>query len=269
METRTATAPDGVSISIQIWGNPAGREIPFIHGISQGQGAWRLQVTDPTLAARFRMVNYDLRGHGQSGRPRGREYYNADHVIASDLAAVIDTAGLRRPVLVCWSYGGRVVGDYLRTFGPDRLAGINYVDAHTLNARGVFGPAIGKLRDMQSDNPATNAAATRAFLTACFARPPSAEDFDVMLAYNMAVPAYVRRHLAERPRSDPEALSALTLPVLVTHGRLDQVILPVMSERTAAAVPGARLSLYDDVGHSPFWEDAPRFNAELAAFVGG
>jgi len=32
-------------------------------------------------------------------------------------------------------------------------------------------------------------------------------------------------------------------------------------------VPGARLSLYDGVGHAPFWEEPPRFNRELAQFV--
>jgi non-heme chloroperoxidase len=31
--------------------------------------------------------------------------------------------------------------------------------------------------------------------------------------------------------------------------------------------PGAKLSVYDGIGHSPFYEDAPRFNSELAAFV--
>jgi len=29
----------------------------------------------------------------------------------------------------------------------------------------------------------------------------------------------------------------------------------------------AKLSLYDNIGHAPFWEDTARFNAELAAFV--
>ena len=42
-----------------------------------------------------------------------------------------------------------------------------------------------------------------------------------------------------------------------------------MAEFTAASVKGAKLSLYDGVGHSPFWEDAPRFNRELAEFVQG
>jgi non-heme chloroperoxidase len=32
-------------------------------------------------------------------------------------------------------------------------------------------------------------------------------------------------------------------------------------------IPGAKLSIYDGTGHSPFYEDAPRFNSELAALV--
>ena len=32
-------------------------------------------------------------------------------------------------------------------------------------------------------------------------------------------------------------------------------------------IPGAKLSIYQGVGHSPFFEATPRFNAELAAFV--
>jgi non-heme chloroperoxidase len=36
---------------------------------------------------------------------------------------------------------------------------------------------------------------------------------------------------------------------------------------TASKIPGAKLSLYDGIGHAPFYQDAARFNAELAAFV--
>ena len=39
------------------------------------------------------------------------------------------------------------------------------------------------------------------------------------------------------------------------------------AEMTAAAVAGARISWFDDCGHSPFYEDAPRYNRELAAFA--
>jgi pimeloyl-ACP methyl ester carboxylesterase len=53
----------------------------------------------------------------------------------------------------------------------------------------------------------------------------------------------------------------------VAHGRNDALILPAAAEMTAAAIKGARISWYDDCGHSPFFEHAERFNRELDAFV--
>lgn len=39
--------------------------------------------------------------------------------------------------------------------------------------------------------------------------------------------------------------------------------------KLVATVPGAKASFYEGIGHSPFWEDAPRFNRELIEFVNG
>ena len=64
--------PDGLTISAQDWGNPAGPEIVFIHGFSQSHLSWIKQVTSE-LAKDFHMVTYDLRGHGnfrQAARAR-------------------------------------------------------------------------------------------------------------------------------------------------------------------------------------------------------
>jgi pimeloyl-ACP methyl ester carboxylesterase len=47
----------------------------------------------------------------------------------------------------------------------------------------------------------------------------------------------------------------------------DQVALVHMARYTKSVVVVAQVSLYDRVGHMPFWEDAPRFNRELAEFV--
>ena len=48
-----------------------------------------------------------------------------------------------------------------------------------------------------------------------------------------------------------------------------RVTAPDGSRYTAASAPGARLSVYPGIGHSPFWEDAERFNRELAEFARG
>jgi pimeloyl-ACP methyl ester carboxylesterase len=90
---------------------------------------------------------------------------------------------------------------------------------------------------------------------------------EITLAYTMAVPAKVRALIMARTRDEGDILARLRVPVLVTHGTMDRIILPAAGRYTAAQVPGARLSLYDGVGHSPFFEDPTRFNRELAAFV--
>jgi pimeloyl-ACP methyl ester carboxylesterase len=83
----------------------------------------------------------------------------------------------------------------------------------------------------------------------------------------MLAPAPVRRLVLGRTRNDGEILPRITVPVLVTHGGMDRIILPAMGQYTAASIPGAQLALYGGVGHSPFYEDSERFNRELAAFV--
>lgn len=268
MKPIRVAAPDGLTIAAYEWGNPEGREILFVHGFCQSHLSWARQVTDPRLAAEFRMVAYDLRGHGASDQPLDRASYAADALWAGDLAAVIAATRLKRPLLVGWSYGGRIIADYLATYGAGAVAGINYVNARCSTEPALFGPAQVHLLGMQSPDLAENIAATRRFLRACFERQPAAGDFETMLAFNMLVPASVRAYILGRDAETTAALAKLACPVLVTHGRDDPIILTAMAEFVARTVRGARLSLYDGAGHSPFFEDAPRFNAELAAFAG-
>jgi non-heme chloroperoxidase len=261
------TSPDGVALAAYAWGNPQGREIVFIHGYSQCHLAWRRQMDDPTLADEFRMVAYDLRGHGSSDQPLQRERYRDDRPWADDLAAVIAAAGLKRPTLVAWSYAGRVVSDYVRFHGQDGIAAINYVAAVTKTDRAFWGPALKYTVEMASNDLATNVRASRRFVHACFAGRPAGEEMEITLAYTMAVSAKARALVMARTSNEGDILAQLRVPVLVTHGTMDRIILAAAGNYTAAHVPGARLSLYDGVGHSPFFEDPTRFNRELAALV--
>ena len=262
------TSTDGTALAAYAWGNPAGREIVLIHGYSQSHLSWRRQMDDAAMAAEFRMVAYDLRGHGSSDQPLQRERYRDDRLWADDLAAVIAAAGLARPTLVAWSYGGRVVADYVRVHGQDRIAAINYVAAITRTDRAFWGPALKHTVEMASDDLAVNVRSSRRFVHACFAGRPAGEEMDTTLAYTMVVPAKVRTLVMARTRDEGDILPQLRVPVLVTHGTMDRIILAAAGKYTAAHVPGSRLSLYDGVGHSPFFEDPTRFNRELAAFVG-
>jgi non-heme chloroperoxidase len=258
---------DGVTLAAQVGGNPDGAEILFIHGFNQSQHCWARQLDDPALADHFRLVTFDLRGHGGSEKPADKAFYAADQIWADDVAAMIAATGLRRPVIVAWSYGGRVLADYVGAHGLARIAGINLVGAVTRSDRAYMGPGGSHMRGMLSSDAETAAAATRRFLLACFTRPPTPADFDTMLAYNMLPSPLIRALVLARTPNTADTLAGLTCPVLVSHGTEDQLILPSMAEFTASAAPRATLSRYDGIGHAPFWEDAPRFNRELAAFI--
>jgi len=258
--------PDGLTIAAQEWGNPAGPEILFIHGFSQSSMSWMRQV-DSDLAKEFRIVTYDLRGHGNSDKPVEPERYRDSKAWGDEVQAVIDAAGLKRPVLVGWSYAGRVISDYVTTHGADKIAGINFVDASIKLDPALVGENLKNLPLMASDDLATNIAATRTFVHGCFSKQPSADDFETMLAFNMMVPAKVRAGLSGRPLDATEVMSKLKIPVLVTHGAEDRNAKVGVAKYTASVIPGAKLSIYEGIGHSPFYEDPTRFNNELAAFV--
>jgi pimeloyl-ACP methyl ester carboxylesterase len=97
-----------------------------------------------------------------------------------------------------------------------------------------------------------------------FSVQPSANDFERMLAFNMLAPRHVRVACRRAPTNYEPAFSALRIPVLVTHGEYDQVLTLALARYSTELIPGATLSVYERIGHSPFWEDAPRFNVELA-----
>jgi pimeloyl-ACP methyl ester carboxylesterase len=267
LRLQTVRSPDGLDLAVYETGNPDGPPILFLHGFSQSALCWQGQLQDDALAAQFRLVAYDIRGHGASGQPLDPAAYADDRLFADDTAAVIAALRLHRPVLVGWSYAGRLIGDYLRNHGAGGLAGINYVCARTNSDPAFNGPGNQHLRAMCRGDLGAEIAATLAFLSACFHQPPPPEVMARALAYTMRVPPAVRGAHLTRPADDGAILAQIPCPVLITQGAEDQLVLPGMAAVTAAAVPGAELSLYAEIGHAPFVEDRARFNRELAAFT--
>ncbi len=267
MIRRDIRSDDGLILAGYESGNPHGREILFIHGFSQCSLAWGKQFSSKALASEFRLVAFDIRGHGASEKPTDLSVYADDALFAGDVHGVIEAFNLKRPVLVGWSYAGRIVSDYVSAHGTKRIAGINYVCARTKNDAAYDGPGTDLLAGMIDNDLTTNIRATRGFIRACYEEQPSQEEFETALAYNMLVPPGIRRAHLSRSASDGNILSKLDVPVLVTQGSEDKLVLKGLGEFTAAVVPNARLSMYEAIGHSPFVEDTPRFNRELMEFV--
>jgi non-heme chloroperoxidase len=260
----------GITLHAREWGCPDGPAILFVHGWSQCDMCWDAQVCSP-LAERFRMVTFDNRGHGMSDKPLDAGDYSDERLWADDLAAVIEQTRLDRPVLVAWSYGGFIVGDYLRVYGDAGIAGINLVGGAVLLRPPSFdhiGPGfLDNAMDASGPDLRVNIASIRSFLRSCTAKPLTDELWSSALCWNMAVPSAIRGALITREIDDMDIYSRLSVPVLVTHGREDMIVLPSMSEHLLAHCGTAVASWYDQVGHMPFIEETERFNLELAAFA--
>jgi pimeloyl-ACP methyl ester carboxylesterase len=158
----------GLQLHVREWGRPDGPPILFIHGWSQNHLCWAKQY-ESALADEFRLVAYDLRGHGMSEAPLEPEHYTEGKLWADDVAAIIDELGVDRPVLVGWSYGAFVICDYIRAYGQERVAAINFVEGAVRLGEAAFGTLIGPgfldhFVGATADDLPTNIGAMRSFV---------------------------------------------------------------------------------------------------------
>jgi pimeloyl-ACP methyl ester carboxylesterase len=254
----------GVTLYVREWGNASGQPIVLIHGWSQSLLCWKLQYTS-NLSNDFRIIAFDNRGHGQSEKPMVEEAYADDKMWADDLA-VIEVLGLKKPLVTGWSYGGHIICDYVKRHGQSNLGAINFVAAVVLRTEDFryFGPDLLELAPQMSSSQTELAiAATRKFLRACTHAQLPTEIWETALCFNMLTPPQVREWLNARILDFTDVLRALSVPTLVTIGMADRIVFPAMGEYILGQVQGALASRYDNVGHAPFVEDAPRFNREL------
>lgn len=269
MKAHKVIGGGGLQLHVEETGNKKGRPILFIHGFSQCRLAWAKQM-DSDLAKDFRLVAMDIRGHGLSAMPR--DAYGDSKLWADDVDAVIRTLRLDQPILSGWSYGGVIICDYVRSYGEDRIGGINLVGAVTkLGTDAAFAliskEFLGIAPGFFSNDVQESVKSLTAFMRMCAHKAPSPEDFYFFLGYNTIVPPYVREGLFSRKLEHDDLLPTIRKPVLITHGAKDAIVLPAAARQHAQAIRHAKLSLYPGVGHATFWENAPRFNRELRAFA--
>ena len=268
LETKFVKSTDGVAIATQRWGKTDGAPIVFVHGWSQAGASWKLQVTG-SLAAKYNLITLDLRGHGASGKPADLAAYTKPGVGGNDLRAVIKAYGLKRPVLVGWSYGTEIVREYLADHGDSNVRGIVLVGGPA--SPKDFGKGLlSQVPGMLSPDMAVNVGATMQFLRNASAAPLSPDRFAEAVGINMATAVVAR--LGVLKRTNPPALAALSklkVPALIIHGKADRIILSSGAAGLAKVIPNATVKIYDNVGHMPFIEASKRFDADIAAFVDG
>ena len=109
------TTPDRVNLNYTDIGS--GRPIVMIHGWPLSGAAFADNAT-VLAAAGYRVIAYDRRGFGQSGKPRDGYDYDT---LAADLDALLTGLDLRDVVLLGFSMGGGEVARYLATRGSGRV----------------------------------------------------------------------------------------------------------------------------------------------------
>lgn len=267
-EAFEVATPDGFVLSARAYGDPSRPEIVLIHGLGQSQLSWDCQVSS-FLTTNYRIVTFDLRGHGDSSKPADVAAYSSNDRWADDLTAVIKATGLRKPTLVGWSLGGVIIGSYLVKYGDEHTGGIVLVDALTALDMSLMGEAAQEsVPKIMADDVAVRAEAIPRFLALCFVNRPPEADFDRMVAFNGMVPTAVNKGILGLSDNGFDQAFRDEKHVLLIHGRHDAMVTLGMSERVTRLNRGARLSVYKKSGHAPFFEEAEQFNRELAAFVG-
>ena len=114
---RSVRTVDGVDLHVVEAGRPAGPAIVFVHGLASSSSAWEGLLGNQALSSRFRLIAFDVRGHGRSAADLKPEQLTADGPEAGarlwslDLDAVL--ADIESPILVGWSFGSGVIQSWL------------------------------------------------------------------------------------------------------------------------------------------------------------
>lgn len=100
-----------------------GRPVVLIHGLTASRRHFCKQVS--VLSKHYRVITYDQRGHGDSGRPRDSLTVPR---LARDLRELMSYLDLKEAVLVGWSLGAYVIFEYIKQFACRDLYKIAIVD---------------------------------------------------------------------------------------------------------------------------------------------
>jgi pimeloyl-ACP methyl ester carboxylesterase len=279
-ERITVQSADGTTLAARVAGPEGAPVIVFAHSYAMSSAVWLYQMRD--LSDEFRVVAYDLRGHGDSGPASGRAYTTA--TLAQDLAAVID-ATATGPVLVAGhSMGGISIMAYGQEYPGevrDRLAGAALLNTASsrlvwrglLSAGAVtIGGLQQALRRRARDGGVLRLPGARAndltyLLTRMLALSAEASPAHVAFVEEQIVgsPSDVLAAFARTLGSLDldDALEHLDVPVIVIAGDSDRLTPRRQARDLAAALPDARLVELAGVGHFSTLEAADAVTGHL------
>jgi len=243
---------------------------------------WKAQVA--FLARHYRVITFDGRGCGKSGRPRGPAEF-ADAEFAADAVAVLDATGTQRAVLVGLSCGAtwavHVAADH-----PDRVQGLFAIApacglavARPDRERQAWLQTYDEPRGWQKysrDNWLRGDLAEfrRFFFSEMYSEPHSTKQIEDALIWSSGTDAQTlvdstaaRLGVDGGPAESLDDIAArVRCPVHVVHGTEDRLRHNRVGERLAE-LTGGSLTLIDGGGHGPIARDPVQINTMIREFV--
>jgi len=259
------TASDGARIAYR----DEGRGVPLVllHGLMAHGGFFRDQAA---LAADFRVITIDLRGHGESRVDGARPTVEQ---LAADVAGLAASLDLEGAVGVGWSLGATVLWHVLSGPAAARFAGAVVVDmtARVKNDEewdlGLSPEACeARSNAIRDDFAAFAATAGQGIFAQPEARKGMAEWASVEFARND--PQAIGSVWASLVRQDVRALlRKIEHPTLIVHGARSRLYGDDTADHLVAALPQARAVRFDRSGHAPHLEEPLLFNQIVKDFA--
>jgi pimeloyl-ACP methyl ester carboxylesterase len=248
---------DGVPIHYEVHGpRENDSNMPAIL-LSHGYGAtcrmWDGQVA--AFADRYRLVLWDMCGHGQSGDPSDPALYS--HALTvGDMAAVLDACGIERAIIGGLSLGG-VMSLAFHLAYPDRVRALMLFDT---------GPGF---RNPEARRQWNERAEARARDLEEKGLPASVGGAETRLGRHRSAQGLAgaaRGMLTMTDGSLIGSLPQIAVPTLVLIGADDRHFLAA-ADYMAAKIPGAQKAVIPNAGHAANLDQPEAFNRAVAAFL--
>ena len=255
---------DGASLFAVTMGS--GPDVVLLHPTPVHHAFW-LPVAE-RLADRYRLTVVDLRGHGQSSA--GLETITMAR-LAEDVAAILESVGIRRAAFVGCSIGSYTLYEYWRRF-PRQMAalvctcGKPQPDAaanretrrESMQAAQQAG-GLAKFFDRMADTLVGPTARQQHPEVRTAAR-------DMMDSVSLHAMLAVQQGLMERPDSVP-TLPTINVPICVVAAGEDQSSTPPEMRVIVDKAPDAEFHLVENAGHYAPFEQPERFASLIGEFL--
>ena len=240
-----------------------GPPLVFVHGIGSRRQVWRKLAA--ALAADFRCISYDLRGHGDS--PVTPVPFGLDELVA-DLERLRERLGLEKMHIAGHSLGGMIGPAYARRY-PDRVLSIGLLSTAAFRTADDSAKVNAVIDAMVAKGigPVLDTLTARWFTDAFAAQYP--EVIDARKRQVVDTPAEVFINVF-RIYADTEMalwLHEIKAPCLVLTGELDGGCNPRLNRQIADALPRSELVILDGVKHAILIEAPERVTAHLKPFL--